>query len=237
MTATLAPPNRSAVSPAVFPPADQTVADLLERLGGVPAARVRLHPWPGTATRDDARSANERGIACELIDGTLVEKRIGLWESAIVMVVGQLLRNFVGPRRLGMVAGEAGTFTVLGEQVRIPDVTFTTWARLAEADQGREVWAPHLSPDLAVEVLGPRNTAAEIARKRRELFAGGTRLMWVFDRPTRTVAVYAAGDGPPAIVRGVGDTVDGDDVLPGFTLDVAGVFAEAEPPDGPIRQP
>ena len=51
-------------------------------------------------------------------------------------------------------------------------------------------------------------------------------------RPERTFAVYTAGDGPPIAVRGVGETVDGGGVLPGFTLDVAAVFAEAEWPSG-----
>ncbi len=212
MPATLAPP------PAPQP-TYRTVGDLLRRLGGISADRVRWTPTPGTATAADARLVNDRDhVCCELIDGTLVEKPMGAWESSVAAVVIRLMGNFVAPRRLGMVTAPDGTFTVAGEQVRMPDVTFTTWARLAAADGGRQVWAPHLGPDLAVEVLSPSNTAAEIARKRRELFAGGTRLMWVADRPTRTFAVYTTGDGPPAAVRGVGETVDGGDVPAGVDL-------------------
>ena len=194
-----------------------TVADLLERLGDIAPARVRLSPPLGTATAADARAANDRrhGL-CELVDGTLVEKPMGMWESVIAGIVIRLLGNFVYPGRLGVVTA--------------PDATFTTWDRLAAADGGQEVPAPRLGPDLAVEVLSPSNTPAEIARKRRELFATGTRLMWIVDRPRRTFTVYVDAEGPAAAVRGVGDVVDGGDVLPGFTLDVADVFAQAERP-------
>lgn len=58
------------------PPALPTVADMLARLG-VPPERVRLDPLPGTATKQDLLDANRRGIF-ELVDGTLVEKAMGV---------------------------------------------------------------------------------------------------------------------------------------------------------------
>ncbi len=94
--------------------------------------------------------------------------------------------------------------------------------------------APRVSPDLAVEVLSSANTAAEMDRKRAEYFAGGTRLVWVVDPPTRTVAVYTPEAGDEPAVYGIGDTVNGDDILPGFALSVAELFAEADrPPASP----
>jgi hypothetical protein len=48
----------------------KTVADLLDRLGGVPAERVRFFPLPGTATEQDVIDveAHEDRL-CELVDG------------------------------------------------------------------------------------------------------------------------------------------------------------------------
>ncbi len=60
-----------------------------------------------------------------------------------------------------------------------------------------------MSPDLAVEVLSPSHTAAEMARKRAESFAGGN---WVVDPPTRTVAVFAPGTAQEPVLLGTGDT-------------------------------
>ena len=66
------------------------MADLLRRLGNIPAHRVRLHPPPGTATEKDLIRNNEslfRTAICELVDGTLVEKPVGWEESAIAVLI------------------------------------------------------------------------------------------------------------------------------------------------------
>src|SRR5437667_14303 len=56
-------------------PASRTVGDLLRDLGDVPAGRVLLWPTPGKATEQDLLHLLEHeGRACELVDGTLVEK-------------------------------------------------------------------------------------------------------------------------------------------------------------------
>ena len=205
-----------------------TVADLLDRLGGIPARRVRLHPPPGTATDEDAIAAESRyGRLCELVDGTLVEKAVGFQESLLALIIAQLLGEFVRPRRLGAIAGEQGMMRVVPGRVRMPDVSFTSWARLPDDYQTNA--APRVSPDLAVEVLSPGNTAAEMTRKRAEYFAGGTRIVWIVDPRAHTFAVYGPGQAEP-VVFGIGDVVDAGDVLPGFTLAVADVFAQADRP-------
>jgi hypothetical protein len=81
-----------------------------------------------------------------------------------------------------------------------------------------------LVPDLAVEVLSPSNTEAEMARKRQEYFAAGVRLVWMVDPDARTVTVYTAPD--QSTVLGEVDTLSGDPVLPGFTLPLRDLFAE-----------
>src|SRR5437588_66928 len=84
-----------------------------------------------------------------------------------------------------------------------------------------------VAADLAGEVLSPSNTRAEIARKRREYFAAGTRLAWIVDPKTRTVEVYTSAEKPDVILSEDG-TLTGGDVLPGFTLELRGVFAELD---------
>jgi len=65
---------------------ERTVADLLRQLGGVSPKRVHLVPTPGTATEKDVIQAEARtGRICELIDGVLVEKTMGAYESAVAV--------------------------------------------------------------------------------------------------------------------------------------------------------
>ena len=58
-----------------------TVADLLRRLGGVPASRVRLVPTPGTATEKDVINVLDReNRPCELVEGRWWRKPWGFDE-------------------------------------------------------------------------------------------------------------------------------------------------------------
>src|SRR5208282_5840627 len=75
---------------------DQTVADLLERLGGIPASRVRLVPTPGTATEQDVIDVHDRtNRLCELVDGVLVEKVMGFDESRFAAWIVFFLANYL----------------------------------------------------------------------------------------------------------------------------------------------
>jgi hypothetical protein len=79
----------------------ETVADLLERLGGIPPARVRLKPPPGTATVDDVVSIERsESRLFELVGGVLVEKVTGYRESLLAAYLIKVLGSYVDPRNL-----------------------------------------------------------------------------------------------------------------------------------------
>src|ERR1700733_12496554 len=86
-----------------------TLADLLEELGGISPSRVRSQPPPGMATEQDVLDieAKENRLF-ELVDGVLVEKAMGFWESVLGVAIASALRAFVIPRKLGIVAGSDG---------------------------------------------------------------------------------------------------------------------------------
>lgn len=197
--------------------------ELIERLGDIDPARVRMDPRPGTATVRDLIRVNERkdGPVCELIDRTLVEKTMGLEEGYIAALLITALNIFVQPKRLGaIVDAQSGQKMVFGN-VRMPDVSYIRAERWVEYLTTRAKVAP-FAPDLAVEVLSESNTRAEMDRKRREYFASGTRLVWEVNPRRRTVAVYT--DERQSRRLTAADTLDGGDVLPGFTLPVAELF-------------
>jgi Uma2 family endonuclease len=200
-----------------------TVADLLEKLGGIPADRVRLRPAPGTATEQDLIAIQRREKRnCELINGVLVEKPLGYPESSLAAWIITLLSNFVHQRDLGNVAGESGSTRLMPGLVRIPDVSFISWDRLPERMIPSEPILG-LAPDLAVEVLSPSNTKQEMDLKVREYFLSGTRLVWLVDPRKRCVRVYTAPDQPRLVKED--QTLDGGDVLPGLNLPLCEMFA------------
>jgi Uma2 family endonuclease len=204
-----------------------TIADLLTRLGNVPASRVRLYPTPGTATEKDVITVLDlENRPCELVDGTLVEKPMGFEESEIAATIIILVGSFVRRHKLGIVAGEAGTIRLFPGLVRIPDVAFVSWDRLPGRKRPK-VPIPHLVPDLVALVLSKSNTKPEMNRKLTEYFAAGARSVWVVNPKKRTVRVHTALDR--SVFFNEDQSLDGGTVLPGFVLRLRELFVKDEP--------
>jgi Uma2 family endonuclease len=199
----------------------ENAADWLHALGDIPPQRIIFDPWPGTATEADLLRLVERDKRlCELIDGTLVEKPVGIFESLIAVNLIVELGAYVKQKQLGVVLGPDGTFRLHSSgRIRLPDVSFVSQARLPKAG----IPVPVLAPDLAVEVLSESNTPVEIDQKLRELFQSGTRLAWVINPSSRTVSVHP-GLGAPVTTLTESDFLDGDTVVVGFKMSVAALF-------------
>ncbi len=112
--------------------------------------------------------------------------------------------------------------------MRIPDGSFISLDRLPNRRVPREP-IPDLAPDLAVEVISRSNTREEMERKLQDYFTAGVRLVWyVCHTPRREVRVYVA-PGEYAVVR-EDETLNGGEILPGFQLALADLFAEPAAP-------
>jgi len=203
-----------------------TLKERLIELGGVSPDRVRLVPAPGTATIDDLVYANDHtSPLCELVDHTLVEKAVGFESSVVALTIAALLRSFIAPRKLGVLSGSDGMFRLIISSVRGPDVAYLSRARFPGGKFPTEAY-PSLAPDLAIEVLSPSNTKAEMARKRIEYFHSGVQLVWIVDCVDRSVAVYTSPDAAQVLTQD--QTIDGGKVLPEFSCLVAEFFADLE---------
>jgi Uma2 family endonuclease len=204
-----------------------TVAELIRELG-VPAYRIRMTPLPGTATERDLLRINDRKERlCELIDGVLVDKAMGYWEGLLGLRIGRLLAEFVEAHGLGLVTGADAEHRLRRGLIRLPDASFVSWDQLPDLKVPEES-VPDLYPDLAVEVFSKGNRRKEIRRKRHEYFGAGCRLVWVVFPKTKTIEVYTS---PTDFTKlGIGDMLDGGDVLPGFKVPVRTIFA---PPPAP----
>jgi len=205
-------------------PSDWTLADFVASLGGIPLDRIRVSPPLGTATEKDVLEVERQtGCPCELIDGTLVEKTMGYYESFLAMKIGFLIQSFLTTHDLGIVLGEAGTLQVLPDQVRVPDVCFIAWERFPNRQLPSEP-IPSLVPDLVIEVLSASNTEGEMQRKLYDYFTAGVRLVWYIDPHTRLAKAYTAEDQCVELIES--QSLSGGDVLPGFELPLKELFAK-----------
>jgi Uma2 family endonuclease len=158
----------------------------------------------------------------ELVRGRIVETPVNNWTHAELMVrLSMLLASFALSRRLGKVyCGDPGMVVERDpDTARGPDVAFVTAARVPQVPAAG-FWEQVC--DLAVEILSPDNTLADVQVKVKEYLNAGVRLVWVVDPVGRTIGEYRVLGA--ARVLAAGDVLDGADVLPGFRFPVSDVF-------------
>jgi Uma2 family endonuclease len=202
----------------------ETVADLIERLGGIPANRIRLKPAPGTATEADVirwlDGPNKRMF--ELIDGTLVEKAVGVREAILAGFLIHRLAEYCEELDTGVVVGADGPYRLRLGLIRYPDVSYISWNRMPGGVVPNDPIS-QIIPDLAAEVLSESNTPAEIERKLDNYFEAGVRVAWVIDPKTQSAVVYTSRTRSKEI------EIDGEltapKVLPSFRLPMRDLFA------------
>lgn len=184
-------------------------------------------PGYGPVTVDLLLTLPDDGCQYEVVEGTLVRTAGSGYEaSTIGGVILIALGSYVYARRLGVVTPADGVYKFAGAETGlIPDVGFFRAERRASI-VNRAKPIPGV-PDLAVEVASPGQTGDAMAAKARTYLDGGTSLVWVVWPGRKEIEVWRAGRsvGPVGVLT-VSDTLDGEDVVPGFQYAVTAVFAD-----------
>lgn len=160
----------------------------------------------------------------ELVDGQLVERKMSVLSSFVAGLIFQLLSGHCRAKRLGWVLPEGTSFQCFPQaprRVRRADTAFIAGDRLTPAEVAQQGHCT-VAPDLAVEVVSPKDLAYEVDQKVAEWLEAGVRLVWVVNPRTQFVRVCRA-DGTD-VRLGVGDELTGGDVLPDFRCRVAELF-------------
>jgi Uma2 family endonuclease len=132
------------------------------------------------------------------------------------------LHAFVRQHKLGKVyAAETGFILSRNpDTVRAPDAAFVSNERVAQ--QKRREGFFDGAPDLSVEVVSPDDTDEEVEAKVLDYLGSGTRLVWVVRPRTRTITSYGSRTDIRLLTES--DILEGGEVLPGFSIEVQGIF-------------
>lgn len=199
-------------------------------------ARVRTFPTPDRPTPGPWKPAD---LECFPDDGYQYE----IWHGELVRMApaggrhGECEANLVTALHTQLLAtgrvytGDTGFILREGPADLVsPDVAFVRHDRLPPAHE--RVRFLRVVPDLAVEIRSPSEEDADLRAKVELYMSSGVRLVWLVDPRTETVEEVraVAGEAQPAVqsrvLRGEdGDVLEDADVLPGFHLSVADVFA------------
>jgi Uma2 family endonuclease len=175
-------------------------------------------------TADDLWMLPDDGQRHELVRGELRTMPPPGFEHGLIVanLLGPLMMH-VQANDLGVVVGNDTGFLIARDpdSVRGPDLGFVTRERIAQSGIPKKYYPG--APDLAVEVLSPSDTVFAVDEKVQDWLDAGTRLVWVVNPRRRTVTINTASARPAILTDS--DTLEGHDVVPGFRIAVARLFA------------
>lgn len=168
----------------------------------------------------------ENGYIHEVVGGELVmSPKNNFQHGSIFNRLFLALAHFNRQHRLGIVRGSDIGFWMQNRNCRAPDISFIPKARLealAFKPTSRRFFPG--APDLAVEILSPNNTRAEIDERLKDFFASGTQVAWVID-PDQECAEVCQSMTERKLL-GSGASLEAERLLPGFKYPIADLFKE-----------
>lgn len=175
-------------------------------------------------TANELMAMPSDGFRYELVKGELIRlSPTGHDHGVVAMNIAGPLHRHVKGNNLGAVyaAGSGFLITQNPDTVRAPDVAYVKQTRIDQAGRVRGYWIG--APDLAVEVVSRGDTIGSIEGKVAEWLAAGVRMVWVASPKLRSVTVYHSRT--QIVVLTENNTIEGCEVVPGFSLRVAEIFA------------
>ncbi|OLP16925.1 hypothetical protein BST81_18215 [Leptolyngbya sp. 'hensonii'] len=185
---------------------------------------------PATETKvwtdEEFMALPDDGGRYELVNGELVDMgNSGMEHGYIASLLNIVVGSYVRSQKLGVICDSSTAFNLKSGNKRSPDFSFIARERLQGVKRLPKGYFQG-APDLAVEVISPNNTFAEIHSKLVEYFDNGCRLAWVINPDEQSVLVYRQPQ-PDQLLKGT-DNLTGEEIIPGFILPVADLFAELD---------
>ena len=136
------------------------------------------------------------------------------------LAVLEALQPYLRQHPLGRAIPEAG-YILFREAltIRQPDVSVLSNARIAATPEDSYFEG---APELAVEIVSPRDEAEDLEVKIRQYLSAGAKQVWVLYPKTQDVRIWTTNQG--VLLKG-DEILNGGDVLPGFSIKVSELFS------------
>ena len=185
---------------------------------------------PGTLlSAEDLARLPEDGRKYQLVEGRLISvPPAGTDHDTIGFRLIMAIGSFVQANQLGECTLSQSGYLVSQpgqpDSVLAPDLAFVSAARVPKVGTPASKGFWRLAPDLVVEIVSPSQSKPEMTETAQRWLVAGVRLVWVIWQPSRQVEVWRPGSKKPTQTLGAGGTLDGLDVLPGFSHPIAHLF-------------
>ncbi|MDX1995646.1 MAG: Uma2 family endonuclease [bacterium] len=161
----------------------------------------------------------------ERINGEIVQLMpAGMYVGIVTNLIAYFVTAFVLAHRLGFVTSAETGYEMSEDDTFAPDIAFVSYKRQTEIPP---TGFNPIPPDFAVEVVSPsdlEHPKERIEKKLNRYKALRIPLLWYVYPNRKEVEVYVNGEFLKTV--GLEGTLDGGDVLPGFTLEVRSIFPD-----------
>ena len=158
----------------------------------------------------------------ELVKGVVKEQPVTTPRHGMIcMTIGALIFNHAVTNELGRVMSNDSRVRVGPDSLRGGDVLYFSYERLPKGAVPEGILS--IAPDLVVEVRSPSDRWLDVFTKVVEYLAAGVRVVVILDPTTATASVHRADELQRIFDNG--DELTLPDVLPGFSIPVARLFA------------
>ena len=135
--------------------------------------------------------------------------------------------NWNRQAKLGEAFDSSTIFALPNGARRSPDVAWVKLERWNELTQAQQDGYPPIAPDFVIELVSPSDLTnqryEDLQNKMQEYLNNGVKLGWLIEPSAKTVEIYRQ-DEQVEILNNP-QTLSGEDILPGFTLDLSEIFA------------
>lgn len=157
----------------------------------------------------------------ELVDGKIQVMGLSDYISEVIIArLVFLLQSWVLPRQLGYVTGSSAGFRLPNGNLRGPDVSFVSAARLNPLPRS----FAEIVPDLMVEVKSASDSIPPLEKKIQMFLELGTQVGILIDPDKLTVTVYRSMGEP--IVLTENDTLTIPELFPGWELPISEIWPQ-----------
>lgn len=154
----------------------------------------------------------------------MVMEPTGTYTGAFNLGITAQLYSWNAKNKLGIVFDSSTGFTLKDGAVRSPDGAFilkTRWDKVPDEDRNRFA---HICPDFVIELLSKSDHEPALRKKMEEWIGNGCRLAWMINPQKKETTIYR-GNGKIETMP-FHKVLDGEDVLPGFTLELTKIYTE-----------
>ena len=138
----------------------------------------------------------------------------------------QRIRNWADRDGTGEVFDSSTVFVLPNGARRSPDVSWIELERWNQLTCAQQDGFPPIAPDFVIELVSPSDIKnqryEDLQTKMQEYLDNGVKLGWLIEPSAKTVEIYRVGQQVEILNNP--QTLSGEDILPGFILDLSEIF-------------